>query len=45
MRAPSNILELRNITITFPGVIALDNVDLDVVQGEVHILVLSLIHI
>ena len=39
MRAPSNILELRNITITFPGVIALDNVDLDVVQGEVHILV------
>jgi ribose transport system ATP-binding protein len=39
MRAQSNILELRNITITFPGVIALDNVDLDVVQGEVHILV------
>src|SRR5210317_1035595 len=39
MRAPSNILELRNISKTFPGVIALDNVDLDVVQGEVHILV------
>lgn len=34
-----NILELRNITKTFPGVIALENVDLDVVQGEVHILV------
>ena len=39
MQAPSNILELRNITISFPGVIALDNVDLDVVQGEVHVLV------
>ena len=39
MRAPSNILELRNITKAFPGVIALDNVDLDVVRGEVHILV------
>ncbi len=39
MRAQSNILELRNITKTFPGVIALDNVDLDVVQGEIHILV------
>lgn len=39
MGAPLNILELRNITKTFPGVIALENVDLDVVQGEVHILV------
>ena len=39
MRAQPNILELRNITKTFPGVIALDNVDLDVVQGEIHILV------
>jgi ribose transport system ATP-binding protein len=39
MKATSNILELRKITKAFPGVIALDNVDLDVVQGEVHILV------
>ena len=39
MQAKSNILELRNITISFPGVIALENVDLDVVQGEVHVLV------
>ncbi len=37
--AVANILELRNITKTFPGVVALDNVNLDVVPGEVHILV------
>lgn len=34
-----NILELRNITKTFPGVVALDHVDLDIEQGEVHVLV------
>ncbi len=39
MKSQANILELRHITKTFPGVTALDDVDLDVVQGEVHILV------
>ncbi|PIE36010.1 D-xylose ABC transporter ATP-binding protein [candidate division KSB3 bacterium] len=34
-----NILELRQITKTFPGVVALDHVDLDIEQGEVHVLV------
>jgi len=35
----SNILELRGMTKRFPGVTALDGVDLDVRQGEVHVLV------
>jgi ribose transport system ATP-binding protein len=39
MNETKNILELRGITVTFPGVVALDNVDLDIVQGEVHVLV------
>ena len=33
------ILEMRNITKTFPGVKALDNVNFSVVQGEIHALV------
>lgn len=33
------ILEMRNITKTFPGVKALDNVSLTVRQGEIHALV------
>lgn len=32
------ILEMRNITKTFPGVKALDNVNLQVKQGEIHAL-------
>ena len=34
-----NILEMRNITKTFPGVKALDNVNLQVESGEIHALV------
>ena len=30
------ILEMRNITKTFPGVIALDDVTLKVERGEIH---------
>src|SRR5688572_7234196 len=33
------ILEMRNITKTFPGVKALDNVNFAVRQGEIHALV------
>jgi len=33
------ILEMRNITKTFPGVKALDNVNFSVTQGEIHCLV------
>src|SRR5690349_4337935 len=33
------ILEMRNITKTFPGVKALDNVNFSVRQGEIHALV------
>jgi putative multiple sugar transport system ATP-binding protein len=33
------ILEMRNITKTFPGVKALENVNLKVRQGEIHALV------
>jgi putative multiple sugar transport system ATP-binding protein len=31
-----NILEMRSITKTFPGVVALDNVTLQVERGEIH---------
>lgn len=34
-----NILELHGLNKQFPGVLALDRVDLDVAEGEVHILV------
>ena len=33
-----NILELKNISKTFPGVVALKNVDFSIRQGEVHAL-------
>jgi ABC-type sugar transport system ATPase subunit len=33
-----NILELRNINKTFPGVVALKNVNMSVRRGEVHAL-------
>ena len=33
------LLEMKNITKTFPGVKALDNVNLQVVEGEIHALV------
>jgi ABC-type sugar transport system ATPase subunit len=29
----------REITKTFPGVVALDSIDLDIEEGEVHVLV------
>lgn len=34
-----NLIELKNITKTFPGVKALDNVNLTVAEGEIHALV------
>ncbi|MDC7234629.1 MAG: sugar ABC transporter ATP-binding protein [Spirochaetales bacterium] len=36
--AVDNIIELKNISLFFPGVKALDSVDLDVRKGEIHIL-------
>jgi len=39
MNTSENILELRGITKKFPGVIALNDVDLDIREGEVHVLV------
>jgi len=39
MDRTNNILELQSITKTFPGVVALNNVDLDIKEGEVHVLV------
>jgi len=38
MGSDENILEMRGITKVFPGVVANDNVDLDVRYGEVHTL-------
>lgn len=35
----NNILEMKNIRKTFPGVVALDNVDFSVREGEIHALV------
>ncbi len=32
----NHILEMRSITKTFPGVVALDNVTLEVTRGEIH---------
>jgi ribose transport system ATP-binding protein len=39
MTEPQKILELKGITKRFPGVTALDHIDLDIFQGEVHVLV------
>ncbi|MCB6203237.1 sugar ABC transporter ATP-binding protein [Extibacter muris] len=33
-----NILELKNLTKTYPGVVALDDVSLDIRRGEIHAL-------
>lgn len=33
---PGNILEMRNISKTFPGVKALQNVTFTVAEGEIH---------
>lgn len=38
MNLGENILELRNISKTFPGVVALKNVNMNVRRGEVHAL-------
>jgi ribose transport system ATP-binding protein len=39
MTETNHILEIKSITKRFPGVVALDKVDLDIVRGEVHVLV------
>ena len=39
MTEPQKILEIKGITKYFPGVTALNHVDLDIYQGEVHVLV------
>src|SRR5688500_12757166 len=38
MMAPAPVLEMRGIRKQFPGVVALDSVDLSIEPGEVHIL-------
>ena len=39
MTTPSKIIEIKGLTKRFPGVTALSNIDLDINQGEVHVLV------
>jgi ribose transport system ATP-binding protein len=39
MSKNDNLVQLKNITKTFPGVLAVDNVDFDLKYGEVHALV------
>jgi ribose transport system ATP-binding protein len=34
-----NILQLQNITKRYPGVVALNDVSIDIVKGEAHALV------
>jgi ribose transport system ATP-binding protein len=36
-RAPEPVIRLRNISKEFPGVLAVDEVDLDILSGEVHV--------
>jgi ABC-type sugar transport system ATPase subunit len=35
----ANIIEFKNITVTFPGVLAIDNVNLSIKKGEIHAIV------
>lgn len=39
MTSKNNILELKNITKHYPGVVALDNVSLAIQEGEIHALI------
>lgn len=39
MTTPPKIIEIKGLTKQFPGVTALSNIDLDINQGEVHVLV------
>ena len=39
MEKTANIIEIRNLTKVFPGVVALRQVSLDISRGEVHVLV------
>ncbi len=39
LNGSKNIFEIKGLTKSFPGVTALDNVDLDIRQGEAHVLV------
>jgi ribose transport system ATP-binding protein len=39
MTTPPKIIEIKGLTKQFPGVTALNNIDLDINQGEVHVLV------
>jgi ribose transport system ATP-binding protein len=39
MTQPPKIIEIKGLTKHFPGVTALSNIDLDINQGEVHVLV------
>ena len=39
MSEPLGILQIKGITKRFPGVVALDTVDLEIQRGEVHVLV------
>jgi len=39
MTEPINIIEIKGLTKHFPGVTALSNIDLDIIQGEIHVLV------
>ena len=36
---PDNILEIKNLTKTYPGVVALDDVSMSIRRGEVHAIV------
>jgi ribose transport system ATP-binding protein len=36
-RAPEPVIRLRNISKEFPGVLAVDEVDVDILPGEVHV--------